>query len=300
MGKASRKKRQSGQSAPKARPAPFVARPFDGLAGESEWVAMREILPADSAEVTLSVPEGTTVAWTEVKAGEHPVTLVTVLPAAMPAIHRESGEVLVALQSRTSSGDASRDIVASALTALACEPGTSVYSVRPATADTPRLQDVLPEGQELDVQVHDDFGFWLGEDATEEMTAALEQMNETAVPMARVEGAPTAYWCHMSGRSYIRWILGQDEDTALQALARLQAAGEHTLGEGTDLIGAFRACGVLVPVLEVPADSAAEDHAEALAALQSRYDAALAQDEPLTDAERRARSALVSRQVTLR
>ena len=302
MGKASRKKRQAGgtQAQGSARPAPFVSRPFEGLAGESEWVAMREILPAASAPVTLTVPEGTTAAGREVPAGQHQVTLVTVLPAAMPAIHREGGEVLVALQSRTSSGDASRDVVAAALTALASEPGTSVNSVRPATTDTPRLQDVLADGQRLDVEVHDDFGFWLGEDASEEMTAALEQMNETAVPMARVEGVPTAFWCHMSGRSYIRWILAEDEDTALQALARLQAAHEHTLGEGTDLIGAFRACGVLVPVLEVPADSGAEDHAEALAALQERYAAALDQDAPLTEPERRARNALVSRQVTLR
>ncbi|WP_298748559.1 DUF5926 family protein [uncultured Serinicoccus sp.] len=302
MGKASRKKRQAGgtQAQGSARPAPFVSRPFEGLADESEWVAMREILPAASAPVTLAVPEGTTVSGREVPAGEHEVTLVTVLPAAMPAIHRENGEVLVALQSRTSSGDASRDIVAAALTALAADPGTSVNSVRPATTDTPRLQDVLVEGQQLAVEVHDDFGFWLGEDASEEMTAALEQMNESAVPMARVEGVPTAFWCHMSGRSYIRWILDEDEDTALQALARLQAAHEHTLGEGTDLIGAFRACGVLVPVLEVPADSAAEDHAEALTALLERYAAALGQEAALTEPERRARNALVSRQVTLR
>ena len=302
MGKASRRKRQAGgtQAQGSARPAPFVSRPFEGLEGESEWVAMREILPAASAPVTLTVPEGTTVSGREVPAGEHEVTLVTVLPAAMPAIHRDNGEVLVALQSRTSSGDASRDVVAAAFTALASEAGTSVNSVRPATTDTPRLQDVLADGQQLDVEVHEDFGFWLGEDASEEMTAALEQMNESAVPMARVEGVPTAFWCHMSGRSYIRWILGEDEDTALQALARLQAAHEHTLGEGTDLIGAFRACGVLVPVLEVPADSTAEDHAEALTALQERYAAALGQDAPLTEPERRARNALVSRQVTLR
>lgn len=302
MGKASRKKRQSGakDAQSTARPAPFVSRPFEGLARESEWVAMREILPAATAPVTVTVPEGTAVAGREVPAGEHQVTLVTVLPAAMPAIHRDNGEVLVALQSRTSSGDASRDIVAATLTALASDPGTSVNSVRPATSETPRLQDVLADGQELELEVHEDFGFWLGEDASEEMTAALEQMNETAVPMARVEGVPSAFWCHMSGRSYIRWILSEDEDTAVQALARLQAAGEHTLGEGTDLIGAFRACGVLVPVLEVPADSAAADHAEALTALQERYAAALAQDAPLTEPERRAKSALVSRQVTLR
>lgn len=301
MGKASRRKRSgAGQSETKARKAPFVARPFEGLADETEWVGMREILPAASAHVTVVVPEGTQVGGADVPAGEHQVRLVTVLPAAMPAVHRDNGEILVALQARTSSGDASRDIAQSMLTALASTPGTSINSVRPATEDTPRVQDLLADGQRLEVEVYEDFGFWLGQDATAEQKAALEEMNDTAVPMERVAGAPTAHWCHMSGRSYIRWILGQDEDEALQALARLQAADAHTLGEGTDLLGAFRASGLLVPVIEVSPGSKAADHAEALAALQQRYEAALGQDEPLTEAERRARSAIVSRQVTLR
>jgi hypothetical protein len=301
MGKASRKKRQTaGSTEKKAQRAPFVARPFEGLADESDWVAMREILPAATATVTVVVPEGTQAGGREVPAGEHEVTLVSVLPAAMPAVHRDTGEVLVALQSRTSSGDASRDVAQAILTALVSEPGTSVNSVRPATADTPRLQDLLPEGQRLEVEVHEDFGFWLGPDATEEQQAALQEMNETAVPMARVDGATSAYWCHMSGRSYIRWILGQDEDTALEALSRMAAAHEHTLGEDSDMLGAFRACGLLVPVIEVDPRSEAGDHADALAQLQARYDEALEQDGDLTAEERRVRAGLVSRQVTLR
>lgn len=301
MGKASRKKGAAKAGAKEQR-APYVARPFEGLAKETDWVAMREILPAATAPVTVVVPEGTEVAGTPVPAGEHEVTLVTVLPAAMPAVHRDNGDVLVALQSRTSSGDASRDIAQAILSALVAEPGTSVNSVRPATAATPRLQDLLKQGTNhaLDVQVQDDFGFWLGEDATEEQRAALEQMNDTAVPMERVEGAPSAYWCLMSGRAYIRWILGEDEDTAVRAMARLQAAGEHTLGEGTELLGAFRANGLLVPVIEVDPAAEAASHASALAELQGRYEKALASDEPLTADERRARDGLVSRQVTLR
>lgn len=302
MGKASRKKRQAagGRGEQKAQRAPFVARPFEGLADEADWVAMREILPAATATVKVVVPEGTQVNGQEVPAGEHEVMLVSVLPAAMPAVHRDTGEVLVALQSRTSSGDASRDVAQAVLTALASEPGSSVNSIRPATADTPRLQDLLVEGQRLEVEVHDDFGFWLGEDATEDQKAALEQMNDTAVPMARVEGAPSAYWCHMSGRSYIRWILGQDEDTALEALSRLAAAGEHTLGDDTEMLGAFRAAGLLVPVIEVPADSEADAHGSALGELQARYEKALEQEGELSAEERRVRNGLVSRQVTLR
>lgn len=299
MGKASRKKRAEKAGAKEQR-APYVARPFEGLADETDWVAMREILPAATATVTVDVPEGTEVGGRTVPAGEREVTLVTVLPAAMPALHRDTGEVLVALQSRTSSGDASRDVVQAMLTAIAAEPGTSVNSVRPATASTPRLQDLLGDGQRLEVQVHDDFGFWLGEDATDEQKTMLEQMNDTAVPMERLEGAPSAFWCLMTGRAYIRWILGEDEDDATRAVARLQAAGEHTLGEGTELLGAFRAAGLLVPVLEVDPEAEPASHSAALGELQTRYERALASDEPLTTEERRARDGLVSRQVTLR
>ena len=97
-----------------------------------------------------------------------------------------------------------------------------------------------------------------------------------------------------------RWILGEDEDAATRAMARLQAAGEHTLGEGTELLGAFRANGLLVPVIEVDPQAEAATFAEALAALQARYEKALAVEEPLSTDERRARDGLVSRQVTLR
>ena len=299
MGKASRKKRQS-EGPRAATRAPYVARPFEGLPDEADWVAMREILPAATARVTVVVPEGTEVDGRAVPAGKHEVTLVTVLPGAVPAVHRDTGEVLVALQSRTSSGDASRDVAQAVLVGLASQPGAAINSVRPATADTPRMQDPLADGQRLEVQVEDDFGFWLGEDATEEQKEALAQMNDNAVPMQRVEGAPSAYWALMTGRAYVRWILGEDEDTATRAVARLQAAGEHTLGEGTELLGAFRANGLLVPVIEVDPAAEPASHAKALAELQARYEKALASDEPLTVDERRARDGLVSRQVTLR
>jgi hypothetical protein len=83
-------------------------------------------------------------------------------------------------------------------------------------------------------------------------------------------------------------------------MARLQAAGEHTLGEGTELLGAFRANGLLVPVIEVDPQAEADTFAQDLAALRSRYEKALGTDSPLSPDERRARDGLVSRQVTLR
>src|SRR5690606_36633934 len=74
MGKASRRKHQTEGTKAPAR-APFVNRPFEGLANETDWVAMREIIPAATAKVTM-----------ELNGSPQEVTLVSVLPGAMPAI----------------------------------------------------------------------------------------------------------------------------------------------------------------------------------------------------------------------
>ena len=296
MGKASRRKKAQGEQGGKVKvaPAPYVARPFEGLPGETDWVAAHEIIPAATATLTLTgegVPEGS----------PKTVTLATVLPMAWAALHRADGAVLVACQSGSSSGDASRDLAAALLAALEVEPGSPVPSAPRATADTPRLQDLLDTDAPFELEVHEGFDFWVGDDDLDEAgRESLDRANETVVPTRPMSSAPSAYWCQIGERTYIRWILGDDEDAATTALARLAAAGESELGAGNKLLGAFRAGGLLVPVWEVPADTEAADHEDELAAMQERYRAALAQDEPLTPDERRARAGLTSRQVTLR
>ncbi len=268
-----------------------MARPFEGMAHETDWVALREIVPTATASITVNLPSG----------GAREVTVATVLPGAMPALHRTDGELLVALQSRTSSGDASRDIAQAVLTVVDSEPGTPITALTPATVETPRLQDLVDQAQAFDVIVHEDFAFWVAEDEDNpEVAAALEQTNAAAVPTTKINGVESAYWCLMGGRAYIRWILPQDEDSATTALARLQATGEHTLGEGTTLLGAFRAAGLLVPVFEVDPETPAAEHGPALVDIQTRYAGALQSSEPLNVDERRARSGIISRQVTLR
>lgn len=293
MGKASRRKKSEGGKV-KVAPAPYVARPFEGLPAETDWVAAHEIIPAATATLTLkgdAVPEG----------APETVTLATVLPMAWAALHRADGAILLASQSGSSSGDASRDLAASLLAAIEAEPGNPVPSAPRATAATPRLQDLLDLDAPFELKVHEGFDFWVGEDELDaEGRASLDRANETVVPTQAMTGAPSAYWCKIGERTYIRWILGDDEDAATTALARLAAAGESELGEGNKLLGAFRAGGLLVPVWEVPADSQAADHEDALAAMQERYQAALAREESLTPDERRARAGLTSRQVTLR
>ena len=102
MGKASRRRKGAdhGSATTRVEPAPFVARPFQGLPGETDWVAMREILPAATATVTFAkgqAPEGAPAE----------VTVATVLPLAWPGLHRTDGTVLVGTQSGSISGDAS-------------------------------------------------------------------------------------------------------------------------------------------------------------------------------------------------
>jgi len=77
---------------------------------------------------------------------------------------------------------------------------------------------------------------------------SLERANAAAIPTTKLQSAPAAYWCRVGERTYLRWVLPHDEDAATDALARLLAASATSLGEGTRLLGAFRACGLLVPV----------------------------------------------------
>jgi uncharacterized protein DUF5926 len=299
MGKASRRRRQGATDQDSSRrtrvqPAPFVARPFEGLPGETDWVAMREILPAATATVRFAAgraPEG---------APEEAI-IATVLPLAWPGLHRADGTVFVGTQSGSSSGDASRDLATTLLAAASAEPGTPVTSVPQATAETARLQDLLDTGADFEVTVHEGFDFWVGDsELDDEGKASLERANESVIPTTKMAAVPSAYWCRIGERTHIRLVLPEEEDVATDALARLHAGGESALGEGTRLLGAFRACGLLVPVWDLDPTKDAADYEEELGALAKRYAAAAASDAQLTPEERRARSGLLSRQVTLR
>lgn len=294
MGKASRRQRGT-DTGRRSRPAPvpFERRPFAGLAGETDWVALREILPAATATVTVRpehVPDG----------APSEATVATVLPLAWPGLHRADGTVFIGTQSGNASGDASRDLAAQLLAALAAEPGVPVVSVPQVTADSPRLQDVLAEGS-FDVTVHEGFDFWVGDQELEgDAAESLARANETVVPTERMSAVPSAYWVRIGDRAHIRLVLPDDEDAATDALARLHAVGDDGLGGDTRLLGAFRACGLLVPVWDLDPELSAADYEDELTAWHHRYTAALGTDAALTADERRARSGLLSRQVTLR
>ena len=96
-------------------------------------------------------------------------------------------------------------------------------------------------------------------------------------------------------------MLPHDEDAATDALARLHAAGDERLGDDTRLLGAFRACGLLVPVWDLdPALERRRVRGASSPRSASGTPRPWPSTAPLTAEERRARSGLLSRQVTLR
>ncbi|MGH3727792.1 MAG: DUF5926 family protein [Micromonosporaceae bacterium] len=271
----------------------FVARPFEGLTDEAEWIALRELVPAATAPLRL------TGEYAEM-AGDREVMLATVLPLAWPAMTKPDGRILVGLQRQFSSGDASRDLAAALIAALNTEPGKTV-DVPALPGPGPRLQDVLVDGA-LEITLYDGFDFWLDEDAGDDpnVQASMERANEEVYPTVRLDAAPAAYWCQVPDRAHVRWVLPQHEDTALIALSRLSAAGVLSLGDGTKFVGMFRAQGLLVPVWDLPKDTKADLWEEPLASFAKRYADALTVEQPLTAEERRSRQGLLGRQLSLR
>ncbi|MGO1317269.1 MAG: DUF5926 family protein [Cellulomonadaceae bacterium] len=267
----------------------FVLRPFEGLPGEADWVALREVVPAATA-----------TARTTAEHGACDVLVVTTLPAGWRALHRTDGAVLLSLQGLAGSGDVSRDYAADLLTALAAEPGTSVPGGA-LPGPGPRLQDVLDPSVPFEVTVHDDFSFWFAPDQKldAEAKAALEQASEDLVPTVKLTGVDSAYVSTFGPKRFLRWSMAVDEDRLINALARLQARREAGIGDSR-FLGAFRSCGIVVPVWDLVPAAGLDDIEAGAVELSARLEPAVASDEPLTYDERRARAGIISRQVTLR
>ncbi|MBW5482967.1 DUF5926 family protein [Streptomyces bambusae] len=272
----------------------LVQRPFEGLPGECDWVALRELVPAATVPLHLKggLPEGVPS-----------VTLATVLPMAWPALRREDGSVLLGLQNDSSSGDLARDMADTLERALATEPGNPVPARR-VPAEGPRLQDLLDTDGVFEPVVHSGFEFWIPDAAgaqasSPEIAASLERANAAAIPTVKLTGVDAAYWCETPEKNHLRWVMPHPEEKLLDALARMQVAGETSLGEGTKLVGSFRAHGLMVPVWDLPTATTAADVEKPAAQFAEKLAKALATDAPLTSEERRARGGLTNRQVTL-
>ncbi|MDC4232351.1 DUF5926 family protein [Actinomyces sp. B33] len=293
MGKASRRKKVANPDTLAAyrAPIPFVARPFEGLSKEVDLVAMREIIPC-----------ATMTARTDDAHGGVEFDLVTLLPDGRPAMVRSDGRILVALQTRFNSADLSHDVAAALLAAIDARAGGDQGLIDIDVRDpSERLQDVLdPEGFTA-MKIVDDFSYWFdpAEEVDDQTRRALEQNREEVIPTEAVPGTTGMFWCEMN-RNFVRYATDIEESPLFDALARLAATGRAHMGEGSRFVGAFRACGIAIPVFELAEGVTAVDVADDAQALAAALDEALASSKPLTADERRLRQGLVSRQVTIR
>lgn len=273
-------------------PAPaYVARPFQGLPGECDIIAMRELVPAATAPLPL----------TEGVGRGRQVLLCSLLPMAAPALVRQDGTVWLGLQVQHGFGDPSRDLAAVLQMALEAEPGSLVGMTDPPGAG-PRLQDLVAPDAVLDVTVHEGFDFWISdvEDPTGAMSASLENANAAANPTARLSSVEAAYWTHVGTKEHLRWVMPYEEEALLSALARLHVSGRDRIAEGSRLVGMFRAHGLLVPVWDLPAGTGAQVLEEPASRLADELGEVLADETPLSAEERAARSGLANRQLTIR
>jgi hypothetical protein len=263
----------------------FVARPFAGLVGERDLVALREFVPSATAPLTV---------------GDRTVLLGSLLPGAAPAMVRESGEVWLGMQVRHNFGDPARDLGAVLEKALATDEAGVVGLVDPP-GPGPRLQDLVAD-QALDVTVHEGFEWWLGDVAERDqaMVDALERANGAVAPSARLTSVEAAYWVDAGSKEHLRWVLPQDETALLDALARLHAVGADSIADGSKLVGMFRAHGLLTPVWDLVRGTGADALEQPVAAFGARLDEVLSATSSLTSEERAARSWLANHQVTLR
>ena len=304
MGKASRRKKIDPSKREKFRPLiPFVDRPFEGLTIERDLVAMRELIPC-----------AVLPAKTNADNGSSEFDFVTLLPDGAPAMVREDGRILVGLQTRFNSSDLSHDLAGALTAAIAMEDSGETGVVKFDVHDpAPRLQVVLNRAFIADdkkmknaahptqVEIREDFEYWFNpeEDLDEDMLVALQQNRDDMVPTAAVEGVDGMFWCQMNN-NFVRYVTEIEEDPLFTALARLQASGTAKLGENSKFVGAFRACGVAIPVFQVDPEATPADLEAPALALRDQLAKALTNDTPLTDDERRARAGLISRQVTIR
>lgn len=279
MGKKSRRNKPAKQR------MPFVARTFEGLPSEGDWVAMREFVPSATAVVTLH--------------GGQKVRVCSLLPGAGAGLVRPDGEIWLGLQVLHNHGDISRDLAHVIEVARDTEPGTPIRMTSPGVGA--RLQELVDPAGGFQLELHDDFDWWLMDEdrGSAAADAALEDANATVAPTTRLASTDSGYVTDMGEHAYLRWILLHDEGPLLDAFARLRAAADDVIIEGTTLIGIFRAHGLLVPVWELEdVDVQALD--AALPAFATKLDEAMASSVELSAAERTARRDLVSRQVTIR
>ena len=146
-----------------------------------------------------------------------------------------------------------------------------------------------------------DFWFEDVEDADGTIAATLENLNSSIDPTTRLTSVEAAYWTSVGTKEHLRWVMPHDEETLLDALARLHAAGADQLGSTTPGWSARSgptACSCRSGTC--PVGTGAEAIEEPALTFADRLADALAESTPSDRSERSARNGLANRQITIR
>lgn len=265
-------------------------RPFHTTGVECDLIAMREFVASAAFDITI---DGETV------------RICTILPGAVAAHRLEEqfgGLRMVGVQSAQPSNYPASDIAAAIQWVLQAQPG-DVLRTAGGTDTTPSLGTYLPADLHPQIDVYDDFNWWVPDTSTLDPQTAqsIRAANDAMMISRRLDTATgAAWWVDTREKGHVRWVRPENEDDMFTALARLHAAHQLTLGEGSRYAGMFRAYGLLVPVFDVDRTQPADHWQAALDTLGDTMEKALAATDPLTAAERNSRNLLNSRQVTIR
>ncbi len=270
-------------------------RPYGGIGGEADLIALQEFVPSATAKV-------------DVTGIDREVHIATVLPGGAAALIREQdngGTAFVALQTTTHSQNPGRDLAYALNWLKDAEPGQTLDS-GVADGSQPALSEFLTADTKLEVTEHQDFNWWLpeGTELDAATVQALQAANDSVVESHRVDTEiPGAVWWVNpgGGKAHIRWVRPADnEDALLNALARVAARGELNLGENTKFAGVFRTHGIIVPVFDLDPEVAWDSYGTELNRVSAAVDTELANDAQLTADERKQLQNIKSRQVTIR
>ncbi|PRQ10477.1 preprotein translocase subunit SecA [Corynebacterium sp. 13CS0277] len=268
-------------------------RPYGGFAEEATLVALQEFVPSAKAKISVA-------------GVDRDVYLCTVLPGAVAAVVRDEefgGDALVALQVAGHSHNPGRDLAYALNWLTTAKPGDTLGSTA-ADGSEPKLDTLLDPQQTFDVEVYENFDWWVPEGSTiDPMYAqALQAANDSVMPSKKIEGDfhGAAWWIDAGDKAHIRWVRTDDEDKLLRALARVAAKGALHLGEDTKFAGVFRTHGVVVPVFDLDPTVDPATYGPVLAELAKGIEADIDSDAELTSEERRRLENIKSRQVTIR
>ena len=231
--------------------APPVTRPFEGLPGEADWVAMRELVPAATA--TLRTTDG------------RDVTLASVLPGGTPGAgarqrrdpaRRPDADLVRRRQPRHRDGAGRR------------ARGAGRHPGRPGPDRRRRLGRAAAAGaarpdarRSRSPCTRTSGSGWRAPTPARPRMAGLEHANEAILPTVRLAG-PRRRVLGAAGQRAGPPALGAARSRRRSCSTRWPGSSPRSRscsGEGTRYAGAFRALGLVVPVWDLPADTPAED-----------------------------------------